>query len=95
MINTIYIICGYYGIVKVVIDYSDIKNVVLTMLNQSFFIGSGIFPTFWCMFPFFLASVLCYLNSREGVLRALESLFKSFSFTIWDMYGLPFVCLEL
>ena len=58
-INSIYAIFGSLGIFD---DSYTAKEVILTSLT----LGAEIFRTFWCIRPFFIASVISRLNGKAG-----------------------------
>ena len=58
-INGLYAVCGHFGI------YSDPVS-LRTVLITSVTLGDDIFPTFWCIIPFLLGSVLSRINGRAG-----------------------------
>lgn len=58
-INSIYAALGSAGIFD---DTYTLKEV----LTVSFTLGAGIFRTFWCIRPFFIASILSKLNGKAG-----------------------------
>lgn len=59
-INCIYAVAAQFGYLAAPCTFLDVLRVSLR-------IGSDIFPTFWCMLPFFFGSVIAYLNGRAGV----------------------------
>ncbi|MCC8181926.1 MAG: acyltransferase family protein [Clostridiales bacterium] len=57
IINLLYWLAGNLGLM-------DIEASLIQVLVSSLTIGFEIFNTFWCMRFFFIASVLCFLNTR-------------------------------
>lgn len=58
-INSIYTAFGNAGIFD---DPHTVKEVIIESLT----LGAGIFRTFWCIKPFFIASILSKLNGKAG-----------------------------
>ncbi len=57
VINLLYCLVGNLGLMKA-------ETSLIQVLVSSLTIGSEIFDTFWCMRPFFIGSILCFLNTR-------------------------------
>ena len=72
-INSIYTAFGNAGIFD---DTHTVKEVIVTSLT----LGAGIFRTFWCIRPFFIASVISKLNgmSKAGPLTVLVEMLIMF-----------------
>ena len=66
-INTIRAALYAIGVMKLPFDVSNPWHVIRTVIVESITIGDGIYPTFWCVFPFFVSSVFAYINGRLGV----------------------------
>ena len=76
-INTVYVVLGSIGVFD---DTFTAKEVIVVSLT----LGSKIFRTFWCIRPFFIASVLSRLNGKAQagpLVVALEML------TIYQITG--------
>ena len=58
-INSIYAAFGSAGIFDDTYSVKEVLTVSLTL-------GAGIFRTFWCIRPFFIASILSKLNGKAG-----------------------------
>ena len=58
-INSIYAAFGSAGIFDDIYSVKEVLTVSLTL-------GAGIFRTFWCIRPFFIASILSKLNGKAG-----------------------------
>ena len=58
-INGIYACLGHFGLWY---DPFTLKEVLITSIK----LGDDIFPTFWCIIPFFAGSVLSRINGRIG-----------------------------
>lgn len=66
-INTIRVILRSAGLMKFSYEATGFWNICRDVLYESITLGNGIYVTFWCIFPFFVSSVLAYMNGRAGV----------------------------
>ncbi len=57
LINTLYVIYGY----------SSLRVDIIEFLKLSFLLSDKLFPTFWCIPDFLIASCLAYLNGKYQV----------------------------
>ena len=57
LINSIYKFVGMAGLIEQAATWRDV-------IRNSVFLGAEIFPTFWCMPAFLIASILCFAMGR-------------------------------
>lgn len=68
LINGLYALAGFF--------LSGFKSYnILEVVVESIRLGSGIYPNYWCILPFFVASLLSYLNGKlkvSGIVILME-----------------------
>ncbi len=55
-----FVVCGF--VINLVFAIGK-GNLSLKVISESLLLGSGIFPTYWCIQSFFIGSVISYFNS--------------------------------
>lgn len=56
-INVIYYVLSTVGAI-------DKKISIINIVSNTFLLGDGIYATAWCILPYFIGSVICYLGGR-------------------------------
>ena len=59
-INVIYYLLACIGIV-------DKEISIVNVISNTFLLGDGIYATAWCILPYFIGSVICYLGGRSRI----------------------------
>ena len=67
LINTIRVVLNSAGLLNLSVEINGFWDALRIISVESLCLGRKLFVTFWCMLPFFVSSVLSYINGRANV----------------------------